>query len=344
MTPSQRDTHEAIVDALAMRLGVAPARPHPKAQEYVDQPLSGLAMLHGAVAQAQRGDTRPHPDMAVLGYGIGTSDFKNALGTGASRLAALRYEASADHLQICANLEVVDFKMIEFPGADVGLDLSLKTGEGGEARAAQVVQVAGQIAKLESYDRIIGVSRNTIINDDVGLLANVFAAIGTAAATNEAKMVSDLMEANQTLADGQAMFIAANIVAQTLSATSLDVAMKALRLQTTAAGNLANLKAAVLVVAAGLELSAKTLLKSAGMDDVKVICLPWLADGRWYLFADPKVAPVIGRLILRGTKDPIYVSPLGTKIRFEFDGVLTRANAYLGVVALNRVGVVRGGV
>ena len=117
--------------------------------------------------------------------------------------------------------------------------------------------------------------------------------------------------------------------------------MKALRLQPSAAGNLANLPAFAIAVAAGLELTARTLLTLGGMNEVKVVCLPWLADGRWYLFADPAKAPVVGRLVLPGTKAPITVGPVPNPR--NYDGVLLKATADLGVVACGRIGVVRGG-
>jgi len=341
MLPSQLDTRDAIEDGLAVALGIPVCAKHPKADEYIDRPLSALAHLHGAVVEAQRG-SRDAPDAVVMGYGLSTSDFKNALASTTRRLAARRYEQFADHLALCSDQIVRNFKTVEFPDADVNLDLE-KTPEIGEIRVAQIVQVAGQSAQLVAYGRTVGVSRWVFVNDDVGLLANLFAAVGTAAATTEAKMVAALLEGNPTLADGQAMFGASNIVAQALSLTSLDAAMKALRVQPTAAGNLANLMAAVLTVAPGLELSARTILKQGGVDDVRVVCLPWLADGRWYLQAAPAIAPAVGRLILRGETSPIDVRPVPAKQKFAYDGVLFRAIAHLGVVALSRIGIVRGG-
>jgi hypothetical protein len=340
MTPQQIDAATAFQDAINTRWGNAPTRPHPKVEGFLDRPMSAFATFCGEAAMASRADHSPRPAVAVMGQGIGTSDFKNALASGARRLAAIRYQQFGEHLAFCADQEIDSFQTINFPGVDVGLDLD-KEGDGAEIKGVRVIEVAGQTQQLTSYAKILRVSRNAIINDDIGVMGNFFSAIGSAAGYNEAKIISAMLEANPTLADGAAMFGASNTVASALSAANLDLAMKALRQQPTAAGNVANLRAFGLIVAPGLELTARTILKLAGLEAMPVGCLPGLADGRWYLLADPKVAPVIGRLILRGTKEPIVVGQL--KGQSQFDGVVLKAIADLGIVALGRVGIVRGG-
>jgi hypothetical protein len=72
--------------------------------------------------------------------------------------------------------------------------------------------------------------------------------------------------------------------------------------------------------------------------------MPWLASGRWYALADPRLAPVVAFLHLRGSAPdapPVRVEPAKTAI--NVDGVAIRASADLGVAIVGRVGAVRGG-
>jgi hypothetical protein len=335
-----RDAIEAMPDALAERWGVRAKLPHPLARDLLERPLSAVAIACGQAAFAAQGSRGNH-DIACLGRGLTTSDFKNSLSDAARRLAILRYEEAAEHRLLCADQEVKTFRETSFPNADIELELDIELDGANERKTSRIVYVAGQSANLSTYARNLLVSREVVVNDDVDMLGGVFGAIGTAAARTEAQLFSALLESNSTLADGAPMFAAGNVVAEALSTVSLGVAMEKLRAQVTPAGNLANNRAFGIAVAPGLELTAYTIIEAAGLDLV-VVCLPWLAAGRWYLLASPKVAPVVGRLVLDGSKNgPILVGP--TRTERDVDGVLLAAAADLGMVALGRVGVVRGG-
>lgn len=337
-----RDALDALPDALAERWGNKPRLAHPLAQDLLETPLSRVALACGEATYVARGGRPSHvKDIAVMGLGMGSSDFKNAISNAARKLAVARYDAFAEHLLLCADQEVRNFHPVDFPGADVDLNLEV-VEERMPRKQMRFVDVAGQTGQLATYAREILISREVIVNDDVQMLGGTFGAIGAAAARIEAQMVANLLEANLTLADGQPMFGSENIVASALNATSLDAAMAALRTQTTPAGNLANHRAHVLTVAAGLELSARTLLHSAGLD-LPVVCLPWLAAGRWYLQASPTIAPVVGRLLLAGNPTGRSIIVGSGKTPPNVDGFVLAAAADLGVVALGRVGIVRGG-
>lgn len=345
MTPNQyRDVLAAHEDAISASFGNPPLRPHPNADAYGDRPLSDFAEAMGRMEFSRRNINEERSRPIAMSAGMVTKDFGNVIGAAAHKLAQLRYTQMADHLAICADQVVPNFLAVNFPSMDVDLNLA-KTGEGGETLLSKVVVVGGQTAQLDRYARTLFVSRQAIINDDTHGIGVLFSALGTSAGVNEAKLVCATLEGNPTLSDGQAMFVASNIVAQVLSASALEAALKALRLQQTAAGNVANLSAAVIAVSAGLELTATQLLKSAGMENrIRVVVLPWLADGRWYVFADPRIAPVLGRLVLKNSVAPITVGPVVNGETFKSDGIGFLAVACLGIVPLGRIGIVKGGV
>lgn len=341
---SSADIRAGFEDALLMQMGIGPVRPHPLAEGFNEQPLSGYARVLGEQVFAARRDTTERPRGAVVTAGLNTGDFKNALASTAKRLTVARYQNYGEHLAIVSDEQVPNFHTQTFPGADLDMGMPL-IGENGEMMLNRVVDVAGQTAKISTYGFRLMVGRELVINDQVGLLARMFAAVGAAAAMREGMMVSTVLESTANLADGAPMFGASNTVASALSATTLDDAVKLLRLQPTAAGNLANNRLGFVVVAAGLELAAKKLLADAALDGiVRVVCLPWLPTGRWYAMASPKESPVIARLILKGAETPIIVGPSLPKPGQVVDGVVLTAAADLGVVALGRIGIVKGGV
>ena len=226
----------------------------------------------------------------------------NALGKALAAVVAYRYDQMTEHRELSRSLPLRDFNPTEIATSDNLDDLPLLP-ESGEFQQAMVSTTEGTQAQLHTYARRILVSREVIVNDDVGLITKLFGNLGTAVGRVEARLVYELLEANKTLSDGEPMFHSThgNIVASALDASSLGEAMGAMRDQKTPAGTQANFRAKFLVTAPGLEYAALKLVADAGAD-LRVIAAPWLAAGRWYLMADPEQAPVIGRLFLEGNE------------------------------------------
>ncbi|MBI4997280.1 MAG: hypothetical protein HZC22_10370 [Rhodocyclales bacterium] len=345
MTPQHLDTVAAFVDGVNAAMGNPQRLPHPNSDIFLDRPLSTFAEYCGQKALAERNDRTARPRQAVLGAGIATGDFQNTLSAGAKKYAVTRYQHFAEHLSITADQPVKIIGNVEFPNGDIDIELA-ESGEGAEVKAVRAGDVAGQTASLKFYQRSLTVSRPVVINDDVGMLKHFFGALGSGASKKEGQLVAAVLEENPTLGDGAPMYGTDNSVAEALSASSLDSAARQLRLQVTAAGNLANLKLARLVVAAGLEVAARKILRDSGLEnEVKVVCLPWLPAGRWFGLADPAVSPTIGRLVLAGGggSAPIDIGPVSNKTTTAFDGLVLKGTAILGAVALGRVGIVKGG-
>ncbi|MCL4759089.1 MAG: hypothetical protein KJZ96_12170 [Rhodocyclaceae bacterium] len=349
-----QDIGQALSSAIRARAGHPVAHPHPDTEQFHDAPLSTAARAVAEVAIAHGRMRTPASPQAVLGMGLNSADFGLALSTAMRDMIHVSYQAAAEHLSFCKSLPASSFAPQEFLGADADLTLDA-VPEGSEFKAARI-HVDGQREKatLATYGKNVSITRQTIANDDLDSLTNFFGGLGVAASRKEAQMIYTTLEGNPTLADGEAMFHAdhGNIVSLAFGEAALGDAVRALRQQPTKAGNLANLRPAVLLVASDIEFAARKIVHESGMAvavtaaphrPVEVVGSAWLPTGRFYLFASPDVAPAIGRLFLKGSGDTSII--VGPGLRPEnYDGQILGVRADLGVLPLGRVGVIRGGV
>lgn len=338
LTHTPRDILAAGPDAIAAAFGTPNRNPHPLADDLATAPLSRLAYAAGLTIRPQQSHEN---DRAVMARGMASNDFAAALAAASMTLANRRFSAVAEHRVFCAVVECRDFRPSEI--ASTGLDIELpEVGESGEMQTGVVLFGQGNTAQLRSYGRVLSASRQLIVNDQADMIADAVAQIGAAAARTEARETIAALEANPTLADGELVFHAdhGNIVADPLDGTSLGAAMAALRTMVLIGGNQADLAAAHLVVAAGLELAARKLAHEAGLD-VTVTASARLASGRWYLLPSPEAAPTVGVLRLKGNTNPVRIEAWrGTS---AFDGTQMKAAADTGAVMLART-LIRGGV
>jgi len=349
-----QDIGQALSSAIRARAGHPAAHPHPDTELFHAAPLSAAARAIGEVAVAH-GKLRPNSDpRAVVGYGLNSSDFGLVLSTAMRDLIHVRYQASAEHLSFCKSIPVPNFAPQEFGSADIEMSLEA-TPEGSEFKTARIhIEGQRETARLATFGRNVAITRQAIVSDELDALTSFFAGIGSAASLQEAQMIYSMLEGNPTLVDGESMFHAdhGNIITDSFGEAALDGAVRALRQQPTKAGNFANLRPAVLLVAANIEFAARKLVHESGMatavaaapyQPVEVVGSPWLAGGRFYLFASPEVAPVVGRLYLKSSNaTSITVGPAARPE--NYDGQILGIRADLGTLPLGRVGCIRGGV
>ncbi|MCC4114667.1 hypothetical protein LLG90_04795 [Aromatoleum toluclasticum] len=335
---------EAASDALLASWGSAPRNPHPQVADFGDKPLSMLARI---CANAQRQPAGRAPsDSGVVASGMMSSDFSATVAGAAQAFARNRFAAGAAHRAFCVRREASDFMPIEVTDLSISTELA-KITENGELTAGRVLMSDGHSeAQLISYGKTILYSREIVVNERSEMVATTLAALGASGARTEAKQVYALLESNPVMADGGNAFDAVygNIVAEALTAGSLGAATVALRNGVEllrAEGDYADLIAAHLVVAAGLEVTAYTILNAAGLlDRIAVTATAHLPAGRWYVLPDPAIQPVMAYLTLRGASDSVRVEQ--AKAPMNFDGFAVRATADLGAAMVSRFAV-RGG-
>ena len=183
--------------------------------------------------------------------------------------------------------------------------------EGGEYKAG-TLQEAQHTWKLATYARKVTVTRQAIINDDLGALERVPEMLGRGFRRLESNIIWGLITGNAvTSVDGVALFNAAhsNMGGSTGLAISVDgfnTARKAMRKQTDIAGNTINLQPQFLMVPTDLEATALQFLFPTGfapasrtgdngpaitaqVSGMQLIVEPRLdgASTVWYLAASP---------------------------------------------------------
>ena len=273
-----------------------------------------------------------------------TSDFALALSDTQGRVLAAAYKAAASGLKpLAREVSLSDFRARTFIRTSGISDLE-KVNESGEFKRG-TFDHAGESVKLATYGKVFGISRQALVNDDIGALADIPAKLGAAAARFEADQLGALLVSNAgagpTMADAVALFHAthgnlAGAGAAPAEAT-LSAGRLAMRAQTDDAGFLISVVPKYLVVGPALETAAEKLLATTQptqTSDVQPIRLtlvvePRLAGNAWYI-----VDPTVDGLVyahLAGEGGPQIESRAG----FDVDGVETRVRLDFGAAFID---------
>lgn len=271
-----------------------------------------------------------------------TSDFPNLLsGLVNKSLIAAYNEAPATWRPMVAVSEATDFKTKHAIKLSGSPDL-LALNENGEYRTADLSESSETYA-VATRGRIIRLTRQMIINDDLGGFNRVAQMFGAAARRFENSVVYGLITANGAMSDGQNLFSAAHnnlLGAAALSAYNLAIARAAMRRQTGKNGEVLDVQPAFLLTGPEKETDAEILLRSPALPTGTMssgVYNPWagkltpISDAlitdpdAWYLFALPSQYPVIEVAWLMGDQAPFIddevdfaSDSLGIKVRHDF--------------------------
>lgn len=200
----------------------------------------------------------------------------------------------------------------------------------------------GAPIKVAKFGKIIAITWETIVNDDLGALTRTPAALGNAAAATESNVVWALLLGNPTFTDGVPFYDAghANLAASggAINTTTLAAARAAMRKQKSKAGEFLNLAPEYLVVGPDKELEAYQFTssnyvpaKNADINDVRNASLTVIVDARitgnqWYLFAAPGSIDTFEYAYLEGEQG-VFTE---TREGFEVDGMEIKARLVFG--------------
>lgn len=342
---------ERCIEALHAR--VSPNhKPSEEARQYVGYtPLEMIRAL--AVA---RGDARAStaPLASFMARAThGASDFPVLLqGTG-NRVLLEAFEQSASAIKgLARQITNPDFRTRTV--AKIGEMSRLeKVAESGEITSTTRAE-AKEAWRLDTYAQMISITRQAIVNDDLGAFTDTLNAMAQAAADTEAWLLVELITANggagPTLDDGKALFHADHGNLGTAAALDIDpltAARLAMRRQTGVGGALITVAPRFLLVPPDLETQAEKIiatLQPATMDQVnvfsqrlEVVVEPRLTDPTaYFLFADPGQAPVLEYGYLASAPGPQLETQqgwevLGTSFRCFLDfgaGVVDHRGAH----------------
>ncbi|UPK25941.1 prohead protease/major capsid protein fusion protein [Bradyrhizobium sp. 195] len=261
-----------------------------------------------------------------------TSDLPILLTSAGNRVLNDAYRvAQTPLINIAKRREAVDFRALTTIKLSEAPRLS-EVKEGGEVTHGARSE-AKESFKLKTYAKIFALSRQAIINDDLGAFADSNAAFGRAAAQTEADVLVSLLTANSgngvNLDDGSPLYgtgaSRGNKAAAggAISASTLDAARQALRGMKDIDGKTAiNVTPKHLVVGPAKETEAEQFLATtlypnqpsgvnpfAGKLTLSVD--PRLSGNAWRLFADPTEVATILVAYLNGADGPIVETRLG---------------------------------
>jgi hypothetical protein len=283
----------------------------------------------------------------------GNSDLPNVLANVANKSLRQAYESSPRTFTPWARQTTApDFKLMSKVSLSDAPALE-KVTENGEFKRGAVTD-GKETYQLATYGKIIGLTRQAIINDDLSAFTRIPAMFATAAANLESDTVYGILTANAALADGVALFHAATHLNYTSSGTvisidSLGVAKKLMRLQKTPKNVVMNLTPKFLIVPAQIEnvgwqyttpeynaATAATVNPFRGQ--LQLIVEPRLdasSGTAWYMAADSNMVDTIEYCYLEG-QNGVYIE---TRQGFDVDGMEIKARLDFAAKAIDYRGL-----
>ncbi|HZX85530.1 MAG TPA: prohead protease/major capsid protein fusion protein, partial [Reyranella sp.] len=367
----------AVLDELAHRDAAAGGHRNVRVETVRDETATRMAgieqaILHRVAAGTQLDDNgRQYRGMSLLELG---RDFLEANGVstrGLDRLAlatrmltfrAPGYHTTSDFPSLFANVankrlrnaydenpgtygiwarrapNAPDFKNISVVQLSGAPEL-LQTNEHGEFKYG-TMQDGAETYAVVTYGRIVALTRQAIINDDLRSFDRLVAAFGASARRLENRTVYSQLTANAALSDGTALFHADHNnlgtgAGSALQFSALASGRTAMRKQVGLQGELLNLAPSYLIVPAALEQTAYQLtsnqytpatkneineFRAGGRTALEPVVEP-LLDGTsatgWYLAAANSQVDTVEYAYLDGAEGPVIESEMG----FEVDGV-----------------------
>ncbi|EDZ48462.1 peptidase U35, phage prohead HK97 [Rhodobacterales bacterium Y4I] len=267
-----------------------------------------------------------------------TSDFPIILGDTVGRVLRDAYQAAPSGIRRLGRQTTArDFRSVnkimlgEAP-------LLEKLNEHGEIKAGTMAETR-EAYKVETWARKIGITRQVLVNDDLGAFSDLARRMGQAAAETEARILVTLLEAGSgngpTLSDSKTLFHAdhGNKAGSgaAISDATLSTARLALRTQKGIEDRTIRVTPRNLLVPPALETTAEKWLASiapATAADVNpfsgslsLVVEPRLSSAtRWYVTADPGEIDGLEFAYLSGAEGPQVESRSG----WDVDGVEIR--------------------
>lgn len=227
----------------------------------------------------------------------------------------------------------------------------LKVNEHGEFTSGAIGE-AKEVWSLATYGRIVGITRQVLVNDDLDAFTRLPAMFGRRAADLESDIVWAIVTDNAAMGDGTALFHAnhANLAAVSTapSIASLGAARTAMRKQTSIDGVLLNIGARYIMAPPELETGIQQLLAAVTANQnsqvnpfagaYSPIIEPRLSTNSltaWYMAAEPSQIDTIEFGYLQGEEGVMVESRVG----FEVDGVQVKARLDFGAKAIDHRGL-----
>ncbi len=344
----------AMGDALALRCGLAIEKPAPGAQE-----LRSLT-LREACREALRMSGQPIPGNVVemVGRALTTTDLPTLLGATARLSLMAGWEALEESYRVWVDDSgsVSDFKIHTMARAGEMDDLEEIPEMGEYSYGAQ--SETKETYQIVTYGKMFGISRQAIINDELGTMADIPRSHGEAAARKLGDIVYAVLHANAKMGDGVALFHSTHgnlMSAAAVGVESLGAAETAMSLQKDIRGKRRlNIRAEYLIA----PVTKRTLITQffatqliGGVSNSPNLANPYFGGSRFQLVFEPRLddasittwylagpkGKTIRLFFLNGQKEPY----LETKLGWNVDGVEYKVRADAGAKAVDWRGLLK---
>jgi phage head maturation protease len=316
-------------------------RPAPEGRQFVGWTQADLAKE--CLRRAGQSITGLMPHALITRAMQSTSDYPAILANIMDKSMRLAYMAQPQGIRkVAKESSAVDFRAksrVQFDHSGFTLD---PVSETGEFHYGAFTDTAESYA-VSSFGKIFALSRKALVNDDLGVFADITRRTGMAAAEFERQFLVNMLITSSgvgpTMSDGVALFDSThgNVAATpaVIGSPSLTAARLLMRSQTGPGGGLISVVPRYLVVPSTLETLAEqtiTSIQATQTSNVNVfayldlIVEPRLTDAkRWYVVADPALIDGLEYSYLSGQPGPqtesragFYVDGIEIKTRLDF--------------------------
>jgi hypothetical protein len=279
-----------------------------------------------------------------------TSDFPEILAAVTNKTLRQAYEAyPRTFLAFCRQVLATDFKAMHRVQMGEAPQL-LKVNESGEFKRGTIGE-SKESYRIETYGRVVGITRQVLINDDLDAFTRIPAMYGNSIAQLESDVVWGIVTGNPAMADNKALFHADHKNLEgTGAALSVDAVGKGRTAMAKQTGldkkTVLNIRPAFLIVPAALELKAEQMVAQnivpaetqnvvpQSIRTLSPIAEPRLdavSDTAWYLAASPNQIDTIEYAYLEGQQGA-YIE---TRNGFDVDGVEINCRLDFGAKAID---------
>lgn len=315
---------------------------------------SSMIEISRALLESEGLKTRRLNSMEIAERALhSTSDFPLILAAVTNKTLRKGYDAAPQTFKpFCRQVTIKDFKnkqSIQLSEAPV-LE---KVNESGEFKHGTMTESKEEF-KLESYGRIIGFTRQMLINDDLNAFTRAPQLFGVSAANLESDIVWGIITTNAAMSDGTALFHADHgnyTVGAAPSVTQISTGRKAMRNQKGLDGaTIIDVTPKFIAVPVALETAVEKILVQnffpattantvpeffRSLTPISEPRLDVTSEKVWYLFAEPSRIDTIEYGYLDG-QSGVYVE---TRNGFDIDGMEIKIRHDFGAKAIDHRGM-----
>jgi len=258
---------DAASDAIIMRSGMRVAKPADGAEQMRGLSFTDIAReclnLKGEQTSRMSKET-------LLQRALAVSDFPSILANVSNKAVMIGYQAAPQTWRAWAKMGTLpDFKAAQRVQLDDAPDM-VATPDGGEIQQG-VIGDKGESISLVNYARKLVITRQALINDDMGVFNTIFRAFGYRAANLIEATAYGILINNALMADGFALFSTDHTnlagTAAVVSSTSVNLREIDMMNQTAPQGTKLSIMPQFLIVGPKNKIAASILCNSASNSD-----------------------------------------------------------------------------